>query len=203
MRIIIIAIMLLNLHFGLLAQNEPTLDIVPNPFVDTTSFIFTLPIGDTVSIVVYDRWGQLIDSVIKEQLMPQGIHSVIFVGDTLPEDVYVVALIVDANVVGKNLIKLDQLVGFKNDKLEEQLITIYPNPTTGQITVTGLPEEATRITVYNALGSLIYDLQLNSLPAVQAGPSETVIDLDAFPHGIYLLQLESEGSTIKKRVVKN
>ena len=196
MRIIVIAIILLNLHFGLLAQNEPTLDIVPNPFVDTTSFIFTLPISDTVSIVVYDRWGQLIDSVIKEQLMPQGIHSVIFVGDTLPEDVYVVALIVDANVVGKNLIKLDQLVGFKNDKLEEQLITIYPNPTTGQITVTGLPEEATRITVYNVQGELVHSQELN-------GSGEPVIDLDAFPPGIYLLQLESEGSTIEKRVVKN
>ncbi len=41
MRILITIAILLNLHFGLLAQNEPTLDIVPNPFVDTTSFIFT------------------------------------------------------------------------------------------------------------------------------------------------------------------
>ena len=128
MRTIVIAIILLNLHFGLLAQNEPTLDIVPNPFVDTTSFIFTLPTSDTVSLVVYDRWGQLIDSLVKEQLMPQGTNSVIFVGDTLPEDVYVVVLYVDVNMVSKNFIKLDQLVGFKNDEQEEQYMTIYPNP---------------------------------------------------------------------------
>ncbi len=195
MRIIIIAVILLNLHFGLLAQNEPTLDIVPNPFVDTTSFIFTLPISDTVSLVVYDRWGQLIDSTIKEQLFPQGTHTVIFVGDTLPEDVYYVALIVDTNVVPKYLIKLDQLVGLKDDKLEEQHITIYPNPTTGLITITNLPKETIRITVYNILGELVHNQELND-------SNKPSVDLSALPDGLYFIQLEHGQMTFRKKVIK-
>ncbi len=195
MRILITIAIQLYLHFGLLAQNEPTLNIVPNPFEDTTSFIFTLPTSDTVSLVVYDRWGQLIDSTINEQLMPQGTHTVIFVGDTLPEDVYVVALIVDTNVIGKNLIKLNQLVGLKNDKLEEQRITIYPNPTTGLITVTGLSVEPARITVYNVLGGLVHDQELN-------GSNERFIDLSALPGGLYLIQVQYGQMTLRKKVIK-
>jgi len=59
MRIAITIAVSLTLHFGLLAQTGPTLDITPNPFVDTTSFIFTLPASDTVSLLVYNRWGQM------------------------------------------------------------------------------------------------------------------------------------------------
>lgn len=92
--------------------SQPTLDVFPNPFYDTTSFIFTLPESDTVSLVVYNRWGQIIDSLIKEQVMPQGTNTVIFVGDTLPQDVYYVLLVVDTNWIGKSFVKLDELTYF-------------------------------------------------------------------------------------------
>ena len=92
--------------------SQPTLDVVPNPFYDTTSFVFTLPESDTVSLVVYNRWGQIIDSLIKEQVMSQGTHIIIFVGDTLPQDVYLVLLVVDTNLIGKSFIKLDETTYF-------------------------------------------------------------------------------------------
>ncbi|PCH92857.1 MAG: hypothetical protein COB85_07745 [Bacteroidetes bacterium] len=192
MRIIIIAVILLNLHFGLLAQNEPTLDIVPNPFVDTTSFVFILPASDTVSLFVYNRWGQLIGTPVNEQLMPQGTHTVIFVGDSLPEDVYYVALIVDTVVVAKKLIKLNQFVGLENDRLEEQGMTIYPNPTMGLTTVTILPHKSARIAVYNALGKLVRDEELISQQ----------IDLSYLPNGIYTFHVIQGKTTFRKKIIK-
>ena len=192
MRIIAITVILLNLHFGLLAQNEPTLDITPNPFVDTTSFIFTLPASDTVSLVVYNSLGQLIDTPINKQLMPQGTHTVIFVGDTLPDNIYYVALIVDTNVVANKLIKLDQLVGVKNNKLEDENITIFPNPTSGQINVTGLSQETTRISVYNVLGELLFE---------QEAPDQK-IDLSSLPNGTYIFLFTQGKTTFRKKIIK-
>jgi len=106
MRVIATTIILLNIHFGLMAQNKPTLDIIPNPFVDTTSFILTLPTSDTVSLVIYNLLGELIDSTIKEQLMPQGTQSLMFIGDTLPLGQYIVYLDVDTHLIFKKIIRL-------------------------------------------------------------------------------------------------
>lgn len=129
MRIIVIAIILLNLHFGLLAQNEPTLDVVPNTFVDTTSFIFTLSTSDTVSLVVYNFFGEVIDSLIKEQLIPQGTQTIMFVGDTLPIGQYLVSLDVDTHFISKKFVKVGVLViGIEDNKLNELNIKNYPNP---------------------------------------------------------------------------
>ena len=41
MRIIITIVILLSLHFGLAAQNEPTLDVIPNPFFGTNKKTMT------------------------------------------------------------------------------------------------------------------------------------------------------------------
>lgn len=194
MRVIVIFVILLNVPFGILAQNQPTLDIVPNPFMDTTSFVFSLPTSDTVSLVVYDRWGQLIDSVINEQFMSQGTHDVIFVGDTLPEDVYYVALIVDANVVPKSLVKLNQLVGVKDYRLEEQRITIYPNPTTRKIRLINLPERyEVRITICSILGELVYDQLLTD-------PQINISELSA---GVYFLAAHINGKIQMTKISKN
>ena len=70
MRILVIIKILLNLHIEVFAQNKPAFNIVPNPFKDTTSFIFTLPESDTVSLVVYNRLGELLyDQSLIDQLI--------------------------------------------------------------------------------------------------------------------------------------
>jgi hypothetical protein len=183
MRIIVITAILLNVHFGLLAQNEPTLDIAPNPFVDTTSFVFTLPISDTVSLVVYDRWGQLIDTPVNEQLMPQGTHSVIFIGDTIPYP-YAVENIEIPIISPVNSVKneLDNYVNFE----------VYPNPTIGQINVTGLTQETTRVVVYNVLGELVYDDRL----------IDNQLDLSSLSSGAYILHVTQRKTTFRKKVIK-
>ncbi|PCH66641.1 MAG: hypothetical protein COC01_07550 [Bacteroidetes bacterium] len=197
MRIIVIATILLNLHFGLLAQNEPTLDIEPNPFVDTTSFIYTLSTSDTVSLVVYNLLGQLIDSLIKEQLKPQGTQTIMFVGDTLPVGQYFVFLAVDTHLVSKKIVKLEQLpLVLEYDKLEKPYLNIYPNPTTGRINLTNFPQNSdVRITIYNVLGELVYRQELN-------GSNVSLIDLSYLPMGMYFFHIAQGQTTFREKIIK-
>ncbi len=78
---------------------------------------------------------------------------------------------------------------------DDQPIKIYPNPTKGQFKITDLPQEPTRITVYNALGALVYDIELN-------GSDNFVIDLTDFPVGLYYLNVLLADSTLKSKIVK-
>jgi len=74
-------------------------------------------------------------------------------------------------------------------------IAIHPNPTTGLITVTGLPKETTRITVYNVMGELVYDQELT-------GSNEPSVDLSVLPGGLYMIQLQNKQMTLRKKVIK-
>ena len=198
MRILIIIGILLNLYFESLAQTTPTLDVAPNPFVDTTSFIFTLPTSDTVSLVVYDRWGQLIDSLIKEQVMPSGTHTVIFIGDTLPQDMYVILLDVGTPWITKEFIKLDQLVGLRNDELEEQCLTIYPNPFSGSATVKlnqQVTFENSQLEIYDIIGRKVKTYNFSKNQAT------LTLQANQIGTGMFFIRLVSNGSIVANQKV--
>jgi len=196
MRVIVILVILISLPFGLLAQNEPTLDIVPNPFVDTTSFVITLPASDTVSLVVYNQLGELIDSTIKEQLIPQGTQTLIFIGDTLPLGQYIVYLDVDTHVILRKFVKVDQLpLNVENKQLRELHLNIFPNPTSGYITLTNLPQKTSNIAIYNVLGVPMHVCEWKGLDNV-------VVDLTELPKGLYYLHVFQDATTVKKKIVK-
>jgi len=74
-------------------------------------------------------------------------------------------------------------------------VAIHPNPTTGLITVTGLPKETTRITVYNVMGELVYDQELT-------GSNEPSVDLSVLPGGLYMIQLQNRQMAIRKKIIK-
>ena len=74
-------------------------------------------------------------------------------------------------------------------------ITIYPNPTFGPITLTGLRKGSTTIAVYNVLGELVHEQELN-------GADDTSVDLSTFPSGLYLVHLQQGQNTFRKKVIK-
>ncbi|MBL4753799.1 MAG: T9SS type A sorting domain-containing protein [Flavobacteriales bacterium] len=85
-------------------------------------------------------------------------------------------------------------VGIEENDLSA-VVSIYPNPTTGLITVAGLPEEAEKITVYNVLGELVHDVELS-------GSNNPVLDLTGFPGGLYHLQVLQGETTLTSRIIK-
>jgi len=87
-------------------------------------------------------------------------------------------------------------VGISESKaiIQNELI-IYPNPTTGQISFSGMIAEPTKITLYNALGVLVNEVELKGL-------DKPVIDISTFSNGLYLIQLECEQTTVRAMVIK-
>ena len=70
---------------------------------------------------------------------------------------------------------------------------VYPNPTTGLLTVRRPAGPATTATLYNSLGQAV---RLLTLPT-----SETTVNLRGLPAGVYILQLTLNGQPISERVV--
>lgn len=76
-------------------------------------------------------------------------------------------------------------------------ITIYPNPTEGQLRVeiTGTESfDGASITIYNASGTVVY--QDSELDAVND------IDITQCPNGIYLLIIRIDGETSSWKIIK-
>jgi hypothetical protein len=73
-----------------------------------------------------------------------------------------------------------------------QLLSIFPNPTTGVITITGTENinQDFKISVFDIYGKLI--LSDNNI---------SVIDLSGYSNGLYHLQIQSENSTLNKKVM--
>ncbi|MCB0637761.1 MAG: T9SS type A sorting domain-containing protein, partial [Lewinella sp.] len=82
----------------------------------------------------------------------------------------------------------------------DQQLTVYPNPTSGQLTLNlrGYLEQEATLEVYNAFGQLMQQRPLGVITAA----TETV-DLSAAPAGVYLLRLRFEdGTRAQLQVVK-
>lgn len=78
-------------------------------------------------------------------------------------------------------------------EIEAGSYTIYPNPTKGMITLDA-NSEITKVTIYNNMGQVVYNSELNSL--------RTNIDLD-FGAGMYFVTVvTTEGTSTQKIVVE-
>lgn len=70
-----------------------------------------------------------------------------------------------------------------------QTVNVYPNPTNGHITITGMPEGG-RVELYDATGRLV---------KVSIHPQ---INISAYPAGVYILRCISSDGVVTRRVIK-
>lgn len=85
------------------------------------------------------------------------------------------------------------------DVLPSESISIYPNPSTGEVSITSLLNNVNSmdLKVYNALGEAVITRKI-TVPS-----AETKISLDNNPDGIYLFEVKTPDGTVTKKVIIN
>jgi hypothetical protein len=79
------------------------------------------------------------------------------------------------------------------DDLNEFDVRVYPNPTSGVVTIDGLKTNA-QIVVCNSLGQEVLESNLKS--------RKTNLDLSSLPDGLYIIRTETENGITAKKVQK-
>ena len=94
----------------------------------------------------------------------------------------------------------DVVTGSVNDIAMDDLLSVYPNPTTGVIILnTNLPEnQEVNIAVYNTMGQEVAAVQNGKVSNGQYS-----IDLTNQSNGIYYVKMNLNGNIITKKVVLN
>ncbi len=101
-----------------------------------------------------------------------------------------------------NMVNYHPYVGFKatcNDcsnvnveDVEKEIITVYPNPSTNNITVTLAGDEAATIQMFNLVGQQVYN---------ETASNSTTINVSNFKAGVYMLKISQNGKVYTSKVV--
>lgn len=80
------------------------------------------------------------------------------------------------------------------DENAAEFISVFPNPTTGSVTIDLSTVEATKITLFNAQGKKVHQADCSG--------ENVVIDMKNNAAGVYLLEVETNKGTVQQRIVK-
>jgi len=93
-------------------------------------------------------------------------------------------------------------VGIETITNDELRITVYPNPTTGQLTIDNGQLTIDNVEVYDIYGKKTsYSLTL--LPSYSLLTDEVVINISHLPNGIYFIKIQTDKGLINKKVIKH
>jgi hypothetical protein len=168
----------------LLCKAQPdTLTITPHAsFVDTLVFSFGTDEGDTITLEMYNRWGNRIVSFLNKEIMPADNYEYIYAGgDSLETGTYFVSFIRNGSREGtKYVYKTDSAVGIRKNKVATDYLFLYPNPSTTYITI-GIEGEK-QIAITNLQGKEVRRFSTTE-------ENISVLDL---PTGQYILTVQYE-----------
>ncbi len=91
--------------------------------------------------------------------------------------------------------KESRLSDIQSEIIEDQSITIYPNPTSNIINIVHPSDVINACTIFNTLGTLLINKTLDN--------NETEVDLSCLPSGLYILVSKSKDKTFYTRIIKN
>ena len=79
---------------------------------------------------------------------------------------------------------------------QQSAVSVYPNPTSGQLHINTTDQHITSITIHNTMGQQV------ATQAFQQSGNQAIIDLSTLPAGVYYLTVKSGESTTLHKVVK-
>jgi hypothetical protein len=99
----------------------------------------------------------------------------------------------DVNNCLKDVYKITLSSSLSTDEFDENKNALFPNPTSGKITITGDISSYTSYSVKSIEGKAVQEGTLNN----------NEIDLSSLPVGIYTVKIESKEKSFVKEVIKS
>ena len=178
-RIIKIFILMLTFKLGYSQTLVDSLSINPNPFASSTTIYFGNVSSDTVSLAVYDKWGHIVKTFIKDSIITKGNHSVNFFADTLQDQIFVVYMNFGSSKSFHKLAYKSSTAGVKQISTLKNSIKFNPNPTDNLLTIP-----------INGLKNIIVtDIEGKTCKTIQT--QENTISLSELSSGSYLVSVFS------------
>ena len=165
------------------STNHDSLYLSPNPFDSITIIHFNIVHNDTITLQVYDRWGNAIRTYFQNTFLPSGSYAINFIADSLPYTTYIVALSINSTS-HLSAIAYHQAVGIIENEIVNQKQFIYPNPTTGLLTIP-----------YGGIKNVIVT-DLNGRILKNITMSTNMISLSDLKSGTYIVSILSDKEQI-------
>lgn len=169
---------------------DSVLTVSQNPFINSTNLTINDLTNDTISLKVYNRWGQIVEDFF-DNIVLTGTYTVTFNADTLSDGIYIANLIQNGQYHNINLVKSQSSSITEID--DQENIEVYPNPTTDFLNIsTDLKVE--RLKIYDINGRIKVKVENMQFKKV---------NLQNLDEGTYLLYLETDKRIFVKKVIKN
>lgn len=176
-QIILIAFLILSSN-KIFAQDS--LRFSHNPFRDSTLISFDISSATKISIIIYNRWGQEVDTIFKDTFLQSGTYAYFF-GANLPYERYLISYKINSKRINYLLTKAEIVSTINNASFNSKKIVIFPNPTQGNLNIKfeNLLSKPMLIYIYEPAGRLVYrDIFFTSTLG---------INLSEFENGLYMI----------------
>ncbi len=219
-----ILIVLLFACCNALAQNaefgNPNKFVVdPQPCKAFAHLQFELTSTDTVTLQVFNRWGETLETFFNKTVLPIGKYSIYCDTDSLKTATYYVALIINSTKYFNSLAKIETLLDtVKSQDIDTiNRIHISPNPCEAftRINFSIAKKDTVSLQVYNTMGVSIhsffnksvlpkgsYDLLYNTEP-LQTGAYLVALKINEMNFASKLLKVNTIAATVNARSANN
>ena len=131
----LLTLILIATKFGQAQTVIDTMTIFPNPFTTFTTIHFEIAKNDTVTLEVYNLYGQTVRSFFNNTILYSGSYSVDFYADTLPNGLYIVLLKYGFNKQIAKKIVIQSSTSINDLTNNNKNFVLYPNPTKDLLTI--------------------------------------------------------------------
>ncbi|TXC81932.1 T9SS type A sorting domain-containing protein [Luteibaculum oceani] len=118
---------------SLSAQDNDTLIIYPNPFTDTAHFEIKNLEQDTITLRVFNRWGETIQSFYVNTVLSGNVKDTL-VANSLEQGTYFVEYRVNSGEKNR-LITKTQTTTIEDLYSNDEVLSIFPNPTQDELSI--------------------------------------------------------------------
>ena len=171
---------------------------------DTDTLSYTSGVNFPIYVVKYDF---SLNVICATSLTSGGGNTSVIAADGLGRAYMAGEFLVDPFIIGSDTLTITECSnlfiakyncdGLSNDGINELLnqenISIYPNPTSTSITI-AFNKVCGNLFIYDLLGQMVYNSKLNS--------STASIDLSSFAKGIYFVEVQNDGGILRKKFIK-